>query len=98
MRRVIFSSCFDGGRADIERAAARISALLTLSLRTFYYLFRASFASHAQPFPIVVADSLASRTNGSAATEAGDIVPLTNPIYEFTACERADVAALGLLG
>ncbi|PIL26148.1 hypothetical protein GSI_11903 [Ganoderma sinense ZZ0214-1] len=47
----------------------------------------ASFASHAQPFPIVVADSLASRTNGSAVTEAGDIVPFTNPIYEFTPFE-----------
>ncbi|TBU46848.1 lysophospholipase [Dichomitus squalens] len=46
-----------------------------------------SFANHEQPFLIVVADSLVSRNNGSAVTEAGDIVPLTNPIYEFNAYE-----------
>ncbi|TBU29698.1 lysophospholipase [Dichomitus squalens] len=46
-----------------------------------------SFVNHEQPFPIVVADSLVSRTNGSAVTEDGDLVPLTNPIYEFNPFE-----------
>ncbi|RPD70196.1 lysophospholipase [Lentinus tigrinus ALCF2SS1-7] len=46
-----------------------------------------TFAAHAQPFPILVADSLTSRTTGQVVTEPGNAVPLTNPIYEFNIFE-----------
>ncbi|KAH9851170.1 lysophospholipase [Lenzites betulinus] len=47
-----------------------------------------TFRAYAQPFPIVIADSLVDRPNSSVVvTEAGDIVPLVNPIYEFNVYE-----------
>ena len=48
---------------------------------------RSSFAAHAQPFPIVIANSLASRTTGNEVFEPGNVVPLNNPIYEFNICK-----------
>lgn len=47
-----------------------------------------TFASHNEPFPIVVADSVSNTENRSSIiTAEGDVVPLTNPIYEFNVYE-----------
>lgn len=49
---------------------------------------RSSFTSHSMPFPLIVANSLSSNQNASNIISAqGDVVPLTNPIYEFSVCE-----------
>ena len=48
---------------------------------------RSSFTSHSQPFPIVLANSLTSRDNGTQFIEPDQFVPLQNPIYEFNVCE-----------
>ncbi|CDO76326.1 hypothetical protein BN946_scf184414.g8 [Trametes cinnabarina] len=44
-----------------------------------------SFREYEQPFPIVLANSIASQPDSSAIVlnETGVVVPLTNPIYEF---------------
>ncbi|EIW56275.1 lysophospholipase [Trametes versicolor FP-101664 SS1] len=47
-----------------------------------------TFRAFAQPFPIVIADSLVDRPNGTVViVEPDEIVPLVNPIYEFNAYE-----------
>ncbi|KII94539.1 hypothetical protein PLICRDRAFT_33337 [Plicaturopsis crispa FD-325 SS-3] len=47
-----------------------------------------SFVAHEQPFPIVVADMSSKSGNESTAmTAAGDIIPLTNPLIEFSVYE-----------
>ncbi len=58
---------------------------------------RSTFRAYAQPFPIVIADSLVNRPNGTVVIiEPDEIVPLVNPIYEFNACE-CEGAACGVL-
>lgn len=58
---------------------------------------RSTFRAFAQPFPIVIADSLVDRPNGTVViVEPDEIVPLVNPIYEFNACE-CEVNAYGVL-
>lgn len=42
---------------------------------------------HGEPFPILVADSITSRTTGKEVTEPGNVVPLNSPIYEFNVCK-----------
>ncbi|KAI0934939.1 hypothetical protein AcV5_006621 [Taiwanofungus camphoratus] len=48
-----------------------------------------SFATYNQPFPIVIADSLSPNGNSSNILNgsSNNVVPLTNPIYEFTVFE-----------
>ncbi|KAI0633190.1 lysophospholipase [Trametes polyzona] len=47
-----------------------------------------TFRAYEQPFPIIIANSLVERPNGSVAfTVPGNIVPLVNPIYEFNVYE-----------
>ncbi|KAI0792492.1 lysophospholipase [Abortiporus biennis] len=49
---------------------------------------RSSFQRHAQPFPIVISDSIVSNPNKSAIfNEPTIMVPLTSPIYEFNPFE-----------
>ncbi|KAH9937826.1 lysophospholipase [Epithele typhae] len=46
-----------------------------------------SFVSHQQPFPVVLANTLTSKDNGSEFIFPDNIVPLGNPIYEFNVYE-----------
>ncbi|KAF9811023.1 hypothetical protein IEO21_06727 [Rhodonia placenta] len=47
-----------------------------------------TFANYAQPFPIIIADSLSPNGNESNVLNETDIdVPLTNPIYEINVFE-----------
>ncbi|KAI0759249.1 lysophospholipase [Trametes elegans] len=47
-----------------------------------------TFSDAAQPFPIVIADSLTAGPNkGVIISESGVVVPLVNPIYEFNVFE-----------
>ncbi|KAI0364305.1 FabD/lysophospholipase-like protein [Pilatotrama ljubarskyi] len=47
-----------------------------------------TFRGYKQPFPIVIADSVTDRPNASLIiNETGVVVPLANPIYEFTVYE-----------
>ncbi|KAI0820113.1 lysophospholipase [Trametes gibbosa] len=70
--------------ADFFDASVAHGAGITLSAIANVSSFRA----YAQPFPILIADSLVDRPNTSVVvTEAGDIVPLVNPIYEFNVYE-----------
>ncbi|EGO02345.1 hypothetical protein SERLA73DRAFT_104762 [Serpula lacrymans var. lacrymans S7.3] len=45
-----------------------------------------SFTSHSIPFPIVIAD-LDSPSQNTSNVEAGDYIPLTNPLIEFNVFE-----------
>ncbi|KAI0633188.1 lysophospholipase catalytic domain-containing protein [Trametes polyzona] len=47
-----------------------------------------TFRGYAQPFPIIIADSLAGESNEDVGIkEDGDVIPLANPIYEFNVFE-----------
>lgn len=47
-----------------------------------------SFEKHAQPFPIIVADSISNKGNASQNFNESEIfIPLTNPMYEFSPFE-----------
>ncbi|KAH9851840.1 lysophospholipase [Lenzites betulinus] len=70
--------------ADLFDTSLTHGAGITLSAVANVSTFRA----HAQPFPIVIADSLVDRPDSSVVvTEAGEVVPLFNPIYEFNVYE-----------
>ena len=56
-----------------------------------YGLVRPTFVSHSQPFPIVAADLQSLHQNESNIEEADDLVPLSNPIFEFNVCKLASI-------
>jgi hypothetical protein len=56
---------------------------------------RPSFTSHSIPYPIVVADTVSRSENVSnIITAEGEIVPLSNPIYEFSVCESGPCSGI----
>lgn len=50
-------------------------------------LFRGALSRFAQPFPILIADSVSPLENKSNILPDGFGVPISNPIYEFNPCE-----------
>lgn len=54
------------------------------TLRAVYIFCSPTFQSHAQPFPIVLANVLSPNSNFSNLfDEEGIFVPLSNTVYEF---------------
>ncbi|TFK53598.1 hypothetical protein OE88DRAFT_1626468 [Heliocybe sulcata] len=47
-----------------------------------------TFKTYGEPFPVVVADTVStSQNNSNRISDEGDLVPLTNPLYEFNVYE-----------
>ena len=64
-----------------------LAVLFVMTLIVDHASDRSSFKGYNQPFPIILADSLTSRDNGTQFIEPDQYVPLQNPIYEFNVCE-----------
>ncbi|KZT29198.1 lysophospholipase [Neolentinus lepideus HHB14362 ss-1] len=47
-----------------------------------------TFQAYGEPFPIIVSDSMStSQNNSNRISDEGDVVPLSNPLYEFNVYE-----------
>lgn len=80
-----FSSKHGAGVLWSDAANSSVSSSV-FRMSSSHFVHSTSFTGHAQPFPILVADSVSPNGNAADAMPDGFGVPASNPIYEFNPC------------